>query len=328
MRDLAADPEVPKPDLMILSGDITERAEDEEFAEALRFIDEICAVTGLTRDRVVVVPGNHDVSWAWSEVYFAECKALKRDPAVPYARKWTGYQKFVAELHGATAFTEERPYRLHRFDDLRVAVAAMNSTINESHRAEDHYGWCGDEQLRWFARELGELEGTLRIAVLHHNARRKATADNENLCDEEALSSILHGKLDLLLHGHTHEGKEDRLPYGTLVLATGSAALTKDWRPGETPNQYQILQVRPEGVTRWARQWTASGSGSPMSGPIPKDAGRWCRSPTRSPAGGRTRSRMTRRRPGSSTITGGGNGLRVSPDRWSGRRDGNSATER
>ncbi|MFC6085000.1 metallophosphoesterase [Sphaerisporangium aureirubrum] len=247
--------QAPKPDLMILSGDITERARPDEFREALAFIDEICTVTGLGRERVVVVPGNHDVSWPWSKVYFAECEALDMPPAVPYAKKWANYQQFAAELHGPTDFTEERPYRLHRFHDLRVAVAAMNSTIMESHRAEDHYGWCGDQQLRWFAGELGRLDGDLRIGVLHHNARRKAVADNENLRDEDALSAILHGKVDLLLHGHTHEGKEDRLPNGTLVLATGSAAITEDWRPGETPNQYQILHVQAQAVTRWARQW-------------------------------------------------------------------------
>ncbi|MEO3813496.1 metallophosphoesterase [Sphaerisporangium sp. B11E5] len=246
---------VPKPDLMILSGDITERADEDEFAEALAFIDEIRAVTGLARERVVVVPGNHDVSWPWSESYFFDCRARKKEPSVPYSLKWRNYQDFVARLHGPTAFTEERPYRLHLFEDLRVAVAAMNSTIMESHRDDDHYGWCGDEQYRWFARELGGLEGMLRIAVLHHNARRKADADNENLRDEESLGAILHGRIDLVLHGHTHEGKEDRLPDGTLVLATGSAAVTADWRPGETPNQYQIFRVGPRTVTRWARQW-------------------------------------------------------------------------
>ena len=73
----------------------------------------------------------------------------------------------------------------------------------------------------------------LRIGVLHHNARRKAKADNENLRDEDDLTNILGDQLDLLLHGHTHEGKEDRLADGTLVLATGSAAVTADWRPGE-----------------------------------------------------------------------------------------------
>lgn len=255
LERLKRDERVPEPDLMILSGDITERANEDEFADALAFLDEVCAITGLSRERVVVVPGNHDVSWSWSEAHFYECRAKGKEFAVPYFPKWENYQRFVTELHDPTAFTAERPYRLHRFDELRVAVAAMNSTIKESHRDDDHYGWCGDGQLRWFARELGELDGMLRIGVLHHNVRRKAVADNENLRDEDALSDILRDRLDLILHGHTHAGKEDRLPNGTLVLATGSAAVTEDWRPGETRNQYQVLRVDAWNTTRWAREW-------------------------------------------------------------------------
>jgi NACHT domain len=109
--------------------------------------------------------------------------------------------------------------------------------------------------LRWFAHQLRPAEDVLRIGVLHHNARRKAQADEENLRDEDDLTSILGEHLDLLLHGHTHEGKEDRLSDGTLVLATGSSAVSADWRPAEVPNQYQVLHIEPGHVTRWARQW-------------------------------------------------------------------------
>jgi hypothetical protein len=44
----------------------------------------------------------------------------------------------VAGLHGEASFTEDQPYRLHHFGTFRVAVAALNSTIEESHREQDH----------------------------------------------------------------------------------------------------------------------------------------------------------------------------------------------
>lgn len=246
---------VPPIDVIVLSGDIAEAGMQPEYVDALAFIDALCQHTGLGYERVVVVPGNHDVTWPLSEAYFAECRAFGKPAQPPYAKKWLFYQDLVTQLHGPTGFTEEQPYRLHRFDDLRLVVAAMNSTIRESHRDADHYGWCGTEQLRWFQGQLAATTGMLRIGVVHHNARRRAQADNENLRDEDVLSNILRGHLDLLLHGHTHEGTEDRLPNGTLVLATGSAAVTPDRRPDEVPNQYQVLRVAPDGLTRWARQW-------------------------------------------------------------------------
>ncbi len=252
---------VPPIDLVVVSGDIAERGKRPEFEQARAFADELCRALELEPERVVVVPGNHDVSWDLCRATFAEWQDEHEDtdPPPPHPRKWRHYQDFVTGLHGPAAFTEDQPYRLHRFEDLRVVVAAMNSTIQESHQA--HYGWCGRDQLRWFADQLepAESEGMLRIGVLHHNARRKAQADNENLRDEDDLTAILGERLDLLLHGHTHEGKEDRLADGTLVLATGSAAVTAEWRPGDAPNQYQVLHVRPGEITRWARQWDGRG---------------------------------------------------------------------
>jgi hypothetical protein len=45
------------------------------------------------------------------------------------------------------------------------------------------------------------------------------------------------------------------LSSGLLALSTGSAAVTAEARPREVPNQYQLLTVRPSGVTRHARQY-------------------------------------------------------------------------
>jgi 3',5'-cyclic AMP phosphodiesterase CpdA len=267
---------IPPVDLVVLSGDVTERGLWSEFEQALLFIDSLCAATGLDRDHVVVVPGNHDVNWALSEAYFAECRADEVSPRRPYAKKWRHYQRFVTSLHGEAAFTEDQPYRLHQFDDLGLVVAALNSTIAESHRDGEHYGWCGVDQLRWAEARLRELPRHVRVGVLHHNARRKAIVDNENLRDGDDLTSILGPQLDLLLHGHTHDGKQDRLADGTLILATGSAAVTPQWRPGEVPNQYQILRLRNEDVTRWARQWDAQQRRWIADPRMSVDGNEWC----------------------------------------------------
>jgi predicted MPP superfamily phosphohydrolase len=96
---------VPTIDLIVLSGDIAERGKRAEYADALRFVDHLCEELGLGRERVVVVPGNHDVSWDLSEAYFAECRDEEVDPQIPYAKKWRHYQNLVTELHDPAAFT-------------------------------------------------------------------------------------------------------------------------------------------------------------------------------------------------------------------------------
>jgi hypothetical protein len=95
---------VPAIDLIILSGDIAERGKRAECNDALLFVDQMCQALGLGHERVVVVPGSHDVSWDLSEAYFAECRDEDADPQVPYSKKWRHYQDFVTKLHDPAAF--------------------------------------------------------------------------------------------------------------------------------------------------------------------------------------------------------------------------------
>ncbi|MEO7194481.1 MAG: metallophosphoesterase, partial [Pseudonocardiaceae bacterium] len=133
------------------------------------------------------------------------------------------------------------------------------STIAESHRDADHYGWVGEQQLGWFADRLAGYrdQGWLRLAAVHHNAVRGVVA-GENLRDADDLGRRLGqpGLVNLLLHGHAHDGRLHRLPSGLLALSTGSAAVTAEARPPEVPNQYQLLTVRPNAVTRHARRYS------------------------------------------------------------------------
>lgn len=61
--------------------------------------------------------------------------------------------------------------------------------------------------------------------------------------------------MNVLLHGHTHDGRLQRLPSGLVALSTGSAAVTAEARPAEVPNQYQLVTIGPGGITRYARQY-------------------------------------------------------------------------
>jgi hypothetical protein len=127
--------------------------------------------------------------------------------------------------------------------------------MRESHQAEDHYGYLGEAQLRWFADKLAPYgqEGWLRIAALHHNIRRGPVADDENLRDADDLQRLLGPSVNLILHGHTHDGKLDWLTPKVPILSTGSAAVMQQARPEEIPNQYQIIELWGDRFKRWAR---------------------------------------------------------------------------
>src|SRR5262249_11447292 len=161
-------------------------------------------------------------------------------------------------FYGADAevgFRVGREWSLFEVPDRRVVVAGLNSTMAETH--EEHHGWLGEQQLRMVAEALRgyERDGWLRIAAVHHNPARGAPSDEENRRDADDLDRILGAHVNLLLHGHTHNGRVNWLPCGLPVVSTGSAAVDSGARPPEVPNQYQVIRIDRGGFTRYARRY-------------------------------------------------------------------------
>lgn len=260
------------PDIAVISGDLAEWGLPREFDDAARFLEGLAAVLQLGRDRVLIVPGNHDVNRHHCNAHFSEAVGDGNAPTPPFWPKWRSFASMFSTFYHDLPyrFTEETPWTWYELSDLKVVVAGLNSTIAEIHDlAPDdplyeslvgsgsygHFGWVGEEQLRWFSERLARAkdEGLLRIGVVHHNVHRGAVADDESLRDVDTLNYRLGDLLNLLLHGHTHEGRvgwsHPKLP----VFSTGSAALTRQVLPDDVPNQYQIIQVSAECITHWTR---------------------------------------------------------------------------
>lgn len=145
------------PDLLVVTGDLAEWGLKSEFEAVLQFLSRMSQGLGLGRDRVLVVPGNHDINRKACSAYFDDCEADEKKPVEPYWPKFRHYAYFFEQFYkglDSVPFTEEEPWTLYELSDLRVVVAGLNSTWRESHRSEDHYGWVGDRQLRWFAERL------------------------------------------------------------------------------------------------------------------------------------------------------------------------------
>nr|MDT0656478.1 pentapeptide repeat-containing protein [Micromonospora sp. DSM 115978] len=251
-----------RPDLLVVTGDLAEWGLRSEFDQVTAFLGALVEAVDLDRSRVVIVPGNHDVNRKACNAYFLNEEGEEREPLPPYFPKWkpfaAAFDDFYRDVPGV-AFTPDEPWTLFEIPDLAVVVAGLNSTMAESHRPDDHYGWVGEHQLRWFAARLADYRerGWLRLGAVHHNAVREAVDNEENLRDADDLDRLLGepGLVNLLLHGHTHDGRLHRLDSGLIALATGSAAVSRTARPTEVPNQYQLITLDRNRLTRHARQY-------------------------------------------------------------------------
>jgi WD40 repeat protein len=237
------------PDLLIVTGDLSETARPSELREALRCLARLAEALRLPRQRVVLVPGDRDVNLDACAAYWSDCQAAEQEPVPPYRPKWhtwaTAVQGFLdgspsASGSSDTGFSERVPWNLIELPELRLAVAALNSTIAESHRPEDHYGSLGEEQLRWFAERLEPYRGRgwLTVAALHHPV--------EVLRDAEALREILGERLDLVLHGQADgvsvERLAPRLPNAPSIPVVGAGQPEDDT---SALHHYRVLRLEP-----------------------------------------------------------------------------------
>ena len=246
-----------KPDIIVVTGDISEWALPSEFQLAGKFFEQLREHLRLDVSRIAVVPGNHDVNRKLCKAYWLECEGWEREPQPPWFPKWRPFCDGLGKYLN-NSFSEEHPWSLFEIPELKVVVAGLNSTMEEGHDERNgpphHRGFLGEEQLRWFEKHLEQRreDGWLRLGVVHHNFNR-GDDDESFLKDRKTLIRILGGKLNALLHGHTHEETIEWVTNLTPVLSTGSAGVELEERPVETPNQYQIFEFRETSLRRIAR---------------------------------------------------------------------------
>ena len=211
-----------QPDVVVLSGDITQRARPAQFRAAKAFIDRLGAP-------VLAIPGNHDIPLL----------DLRERLARPYARYAAA---FGTDLEPVIAAPE-------------WLVIGANTTRAWRHRNGD----LSIAQIDRVARLLGSADpGQLRVVVVHQPLAVTEPRDRPHLLrgHDEALRVWAEAGADLLLGGHIH------LPYTLalhgqarrLWVVQAGTAVSSRLRPG-VPNSVNIVRWAPAQercrVERW-----------------------------------------------------------------------------
>jgi tetratricopeptide (TPR) repeat protein len=254
---------------LVVSGDLVWSGLEEEFRRAEHALVEIIEGLDIPRERVYVVPGNHDVNWNLA--------------AANNRRRFDNFLRFVAAFYGEEEAKKRYPNVGFTLadpppapddvaavvidDKARLVFACINSCVYET--AGHHYGYVGERQLKKLRDQVLSLEHVdeyVKVAVVHHHLHAfpeyvpLPSGDSEVWTDTSTIrdGAIVEQMLEklgfsIVLHGHKHR------PQARETLVRHAAAQAVDANPlivcgagsvscleleHSVPNQYEIVELR------------------------------------------------------------------------------------
>ncbi|ACF44538.1 SUMF1/EgtB/PvdO family nonheme iron enzyme [Pelodictyon phaeoclathratiforme] len=229
-----------KPDLIFATGDIAGKGDVAIFkggddAPATKFFDKLLQAAGQGRERLFIVPGNHDVERDQGLVpptfqtevdinnYFEKSKRYHFLKLQAFSEWYNDYFEAVKpeRTFPDKSTCELIPYTLRKNDDeVSLKLLLINSALFCEDASKDIGKLCIGrfclnpliEQLE-SERKKGDL--SLVIAMIHHPFFVLHTLESI------ALKNVLSSQVDILLNGHLHQTEVN---FGELVeLGSGAA---------------------------------------------------------------------------------------------------------
>ena len=239
-----------KPDLIVISGDFTQRARTEQFKEACRFLDRLREAG----HEVLGVPGNHDV------------------PLYDVLRR------FLSPLTRYKRFVDDDLCPFHQLDT--AAVLGINTARSLTFKD----GRINSEQVEHIRQSFARTPDDMpRILVTHHPLFALPVGDSGEIGkaigrQELALDVVADAGVDLLLAGHNHRASTHHAPdlvtraASTLVVQAGTATSI---RLRDEEQSFNLIEVAPDDVTVVVQGWDGSGYASQDAQRYLRCDGKW-----------------------------------------------------
>ncbi|MGH8468300.1 MAG: metallophosphoesterase family protein [Gammaproteobacteria bacterium] len=213
------------PNLVVVSGDLTQRARSSQFEQARAFLETIRAPR-------IVVPGNHDVPM--------------RNLFQRFFRPLAKYRRYITE--------DLAPF----YRDGEIMVLGINTARSLTIKG----GRISETQIASLRKRLGDGGGErIRILVTHHPFHVPEGGDEDDLvrCPSQALAKLGQCRLDILLAGHLHRGHTGPLAerfriggYSALAVSAGTAISTRV--RGER-NSFNVLRIERPRIDVSRHSW-------------------------------------------------------------------------
>ena len=241
-------------DYLVLPGDITNKATPQEVEIASNFILQAADALGVAHNKIIFVPGNHDVDWSVFDPH--DNTGVRWGQRYDPISHSSFYFRQIVESGEGNIFSPPH-FIAWRFDDL-LAIG-YNSASHDAplHKDAAHHGLADPHHLdaiRQFLATLGPPDGRVRLFFVHHHmldfsAPTPSTPDFSLMTNADNLLSLLHEcSFDIIIHGHKHHPRFDTHSTHTYphipVLCSGSFSVEIDTQwAGTIDNQFHLVTI-------------------------------------------------------------------------------------
>jgi 3',5'-cyclic AMP phosphodiesterase CpdA len=230
---LLADLRGEAPDQIVVTGDLTNVAAEEEFPAARAWLERLGPP-----ERVSVVPGNHD---AYVPVPRERGLGLWREYLVSDAGGL-----LVSDGGGLATGAGPEEFPTLRLRGPLAVVGVCSAVPTPIFQAG---GRVGEAQLARLEALLGRLgrSGLFRLVLIHHPPEPGVVSARRALRDAEAVAAALsRAGAELVLHGHTHRTRVGALPGpdGPIPVVAARSASDVGRRPQKRA-QYHVYELEP-----------------------------------------------------------------------------------
>ncbi|MEW8241440.1 MAG: metallophosphoesterase [Candidatus Thiodiazotropha sp.] len=200
-------------DYLILSGDITDEAEIEQFQHFDEFIGEVQHIFNLDKDKILFTPGNHDVDWVMLNGVPAVDPSSTRFSSRYDSLKKSELLFQIHELADRDLFSS--PYFCAWKKNEDLFVLSINTAAYDSPKVKEHCGEISSDTTDAINdymsnHQMDEFSG-LKVILMHHHPKLY-----ENIfpnwkdfsaiqCPKDIISISRNLGFDFIIHGHRHQ---------------------------------------------------------------------------------------------------------------------------
>jgi predicted MPP superfamily phosphohydrolase len=250
LKNIQAEHEKDPVDLVVFSGDLTDKGTEAEFLLGHELVIEpLLACLDLSPDRLVIVPGNHDVERQLINTFEddglrtgllteeAVTNVLSNSEAVGHVNQrfasWLGYHDVLSK---GDVYCGLATVQRFQFDDHQVAAIALNSAWRCSGDQDERHLLIGEYQI---ATALGQVDDCdFLLVVAHHPLDWLARFDESAVRRELERCNVMY------FCGHLHEPEpSDEIRRGHVVYSHAGCL----YESSRYLNGYSLVDIAKDG---------------------------------------------------------------------------------